>query len=45
MGAMRLTPRNIIIKMPKVRYKEGILKATRKKVVNYLQGSSHKTVS
>ena len=37
------TPRHIIIKMPKVKFKERILKAAREK--NYLQGSSHKTVS
>ena len=43
MGAKRPTPRNIIIKMPKVEDKERILKAARE--VTYLQGNSHKTVS
>ena len=36
----RTTPRHIIIKMPKVKSKERILKAE-----SYLQRSSHKTVS
>ena len=40
----RTTPRHIIIKMPKVKDKERILKVAREKQ-NYLQGSSHKTVS
>ena len=31
--------------MPKVKDKEIILKAAREKKVNYLQGSSHKTLS
>ena len=44
MDANRTTARHIIIKMPKVKDKERILKATRKEV-SYLQGSSHKTVS
>ena len=44
MVAKRPTPKHIIIKMPKVKDKERILKATRKEV-SYLQGSSHKTVS
>ena len=39
------TPRHIIIKMPKIKDKERILKAARKKAVGYLQGSSRKTVS
>ena len=39
------TPRHIIIKMPKIKDKERILKAARKKAVGYLQGNSHKTVS
>ena len=38
----RNTPRHIIIKLPKIKGKERILKAA--KAVNYLQGSSHKTV-
>ena len=41
--ANRLTPSDIIIKMPKVKDKQRILKAARE--VSYLQGSSHKTVS
>ena len=40
MDAKRPIPRHIIIKMPKVKDKERILKA-----VICLQGSSHKTVS
>ena len=40
----RTTTRHIIIKMPKVKDKERILKVAREKQ-NYLQGSSHKTVS
>ena len=43
MDAKRPTPRHIIIKIPKVRYKERVLKAT--KEVSHFQGSSHKTVS
>ena len=45
MDAKRSTPRHIIIKMSKVKDKERILKAARKKAVGYLQGNSHKTVS
>ena len=45
MDPKRPTPRHIIIKMPKVKDKERILKAERKKAVSYLQGSSHRTVS
>ena len=44
MDAKRPTPRHIIIKMPKVKDEERMLKAARKKAVIYLQGSSHKTV-
>ena len=41
----RTTPRHIVIKMPKVKDKERILKAAREKqTINYLQRSSHKTV-
>ena len=40
MDAKRPSPRHIIIKMPKVKDKERILKAARE--VSYLQGSSHK---
>ena len=43
MDAKRPTPRHILIKMPKFKNKERILKAARE--VSYLQGSSHKTVS
>ena len=39
----RATPRHIIIKMPKVEYKDRILKAAREKQ-SYLQRSSHKTI-
>ena len=45
MDPKRPTARHIIIKMQKVKDKERILKAARKKAVSYLQGSSHKTVS
>ena len=38
----RTIPRHIIIKMPKIKDKERILKAEREE--NYLQMSSHKTV-
>ena len=44
MDVKRPTPRHIIIKMPKVKDKERILKTAREKQC-YLQGSSHKTVS
>ena len=43
MDAKRPSPRHIIIKMPKVKDKERILKAAREE--SYLQRSSHKTVS
>ena len=43
MDAKRPTPRHMVIKMPKVKDKERILKTARE--VSYLQGSSHKTVS
>ena len=39
------TPRHIIIKMPKVKDKERILKVAREKAESYLQTSSHKTIS
>ena len=39
------TPRHIIIKLPKIKDKERILKAARKKGDSYLQRSSHKTIS
>ena len=38
------TSRHIIIKFPKIKDKERILKVARKKAVSYLQGSSRKTV-
>ena len=38
----RSTPRHIIIKLPKIKDKERILKATRD---SYLQRSSHKAIS
>ena len=44
MDAKRPTLRHIIIKMPKVKDKERILKAAREKQ-SHLQRSSHKTVS
>ena len=40
----RNTPRHIIIRLPKIKNKEKILKAARGKE-NYLQRSSHKTIS
>ena len=40
----RTTPKHIIIKMPKVKDKEKILKASREKQT-YLQMSSHKTIN
>ena len=39
------TPRHIIILLLKIKDKERILKAARKKRDSYLQRSSHKTVS
>ena len=39
------SPRNIMIILPKVKDKERILKAARKKGDSYLQRSSHKTIS
>ena len=39
------TPRHIIIPLPKIKDKERILKAARKKGDSYLQRSSHKTIS
>ena len=42
MNPKRPTPRHIIIKMPKIKDKERILKAGRKKAVRYVQGRSHK---
>ena len=45
MDTNRPTPRHIVIKMPKIKDKERILKAAREKKLSYLQGRSHKTVS
>ena len=45
MNPKRPTPRHIIIKVPKVKDKERILKTAREKSVSYLQGHPHKTVS
>ena len=45
MDPKRTMPRHIIIQMPKVKYKEKILKSIKRKAVGYLQGSSLKTVS
>ena len=44
MDAKRPTPRHTIIKMPKVKNKERILKAAREKQISYLQGNSHQTL-
>ena len=38
-------PRRIIMKMPKVKYKEDNLKSSKRIAVSYLQGSSHKIAS
>ena len=45
MCAQRPPPRHIIIKMPKVKNKERILKAAREKQLVKPKGSFHKTVS
>ena len=45
MNAKKPILRHIIIKMPKVKDKERILKAAREKKLSYLQESSHKTDS
>ena len=39
------TPRHIITTLPKIKQKERILEAARKKGHSYLQRNSHKTVS
>ena len=44
MNAKRPTPRHIVIKMPKVKDKKRILKASRK-AVSYLQRNPQKTIS
>ena len=44
MDAKRPSPRHIIVKMPKVKDRERILKAAREKV-SYLHGSFHESVS
>ena len=41
----RTTPRHIIIKMTKAKDKGRFLKSNKRKVDNYLQRSSHKTVN
>ena len=38
----RNTPRHILIKLSKIKYKENILKATREKKTNNTQGNPHK---
>ena len=43
MDAKKPTPRHIIIKMPRVKDKEKLLKAARE--LSYLQGSSQNTAS
>ena len=45
MDAKRPTPTHTVIRMPKVKDKERILKAAREKKLSYLQESSHKTDS
>ena len=45
MDPKRTTPRHIIIKMPKVKDKEIVLKAATKKQKKNLQRSAHKTIS
>ena len=44
LDARRNTPRHIIITLPKMKQKERILEAARKRD-SYLQRSSHKTIS
>ena len=44
MNPNRPTPRNMIIKMPKIKGKERIFKAARQKTASYLQGSAHRAV-
>ena len=44
MDAKRPTPRHIIIKMQKVKDKEGNLKSSKRKAVSYLKGIPHKTI-
>ena len=41
----RNTPRHIIIKLPKIKDKERILKAARGKEESYLQRRAHKAIS
>ena len=41
----RNAPRHIIIKLPKIKYKERILKAARGKETVNLQRSAHKAIS
>ena len=44
MDAKRPTPRHIVIKMPKIKDKERILKAAREKKLVTYRGNSHKTI-
>ena len=41
----RNTQRHILIKLPKIKYKEKILKAAREKTANNIQGNPHKVNS
>ena len=45
MNTKRSTPRYIIIKMPKLKYKERILKAARENQLVIYKGAPHKIVS
>ena len=45
LDSKRNTPRHIIIKLPKIKDKERILKAAREKETLNLKRSSHKTIS
>ena len=45
MNTKRPTPRHIVMKMPKVKGKDRILKAARERPLGYQQGGSHKTLS
>ena len=41
----RNTPKHILIKLSKIKYKEKILKATKGKATNNIQGNPHKVNS
>ena len=41
----RNTPRHILVKLSKIKYKEKILKAAREKTTNNTQGNPHKVNS